>query len=254
MNGTWRAWAVAAVAGIVALGIAAAAVAQMDAIREYETRRRNTDMNDADQIFALAKWCYRNRLTDEALKHAVTAHRLGPEDVRAKYLIYALRGGPAEDQEETGGEAGAGGTETPPPTTAGAVSDERIEAVWEEETPAAMNAFRDVQQQMFQRCGTADCHGGNPQAKFNLITASPGSRQTIVRNFLTIRGYLDREGPEKSALVQMPMKGPDEGHPRKVIRSTNDRFYREAVKWIDQLLTEVEKVWSRSTEGGGAGG
>lgn len=240
----------AACAGLaVGLGLVAAALAQMETMRrQYETRLRNTDMSDADEVLGLAKWCYQNRLTDEAVKLAKTAHQLAPKDVRPKYLIYALAGGPVDvdGDDQDGDEDGDADMAA---TTTGVVSDEKIEALWNEETPKAMNAFREVQEDMIRRCGGADCHGGNPRAKFNLIATSLDSRQTIVRNFMTIQQYLNREEPAESALVQTPMKGPDEGHPRKVIRSKSDRFYRAAVEWIDQLLTDVEKVWERSQQG-----
>jgi hypothetical protein len=233
----------------ILLGATAAAVAQMDAIRrEYDRRAGSTDVTSADQLLDLAKWCYQNELTDEAFKHALAAHKLAPEDLRPKYLIYALKRGPAEAEEpETPTEV------KPPPKalTPPEVTDKQVDALWEEETPAVMNAFREVQAMLLKRCAAATCHGGNAEAKFALAAEGADPRKTAVQNFLAIRKYLDREKPEESALLQKPLGGRDAGHPEKVIRTKSDGLYRKGAAWIDSLLTEIEKKlpWAK-----GAGG
>jgi len=80
---------------VLVLALSAAARGQaMDPVAArqwYENAvKKITDKSTADEIFALAKQCYRNGLTDEAMAHAIEALRKDPNDSRAKYLLFAL--------------------------------------------------------------------------------------------------------------------------------------------------------------------
>ena len=80
---------------VLVLALSAAAQGQaMDPVgarQWYENAvKKITDKSTADEIFALAKQCYRNGLADEAMAHAIEALRKDPNDSRAKYLLFAL--------------------------------------------------------------------------------------------------------------------------------------------------------------------
>lgn len=227
----------------VVASLAVVAVGQIQQLRQqYAQRLRDTDMNNAEEVYQLAVWCYDSKLRDEALKHALRVHELAPDDVRAKYLVYVLKAAPGD------GEA------APKKTTSAAkvpeLSEDEIKAIWNDEGAEQMAAFRTIQKHLVRRCVTPECHStGNPQAKFVLSTTQIKSEKTITENFKAIEKYLNRENPDQSALVRTPFEGPPAGHPSKVIRSQQEPVYRGTVKWVDSLLTETEKMF----RGEGAG-
>jgi len=213
------------------LGLAAVAVAQRDAAaieRQFKMREAKVDKNSADQLYELAKWCFENELPEQAMTHALAAHAKAPEDVRPKYLIYVMTKEVGEEDVETKEPT----IETP------TISDEEVQGVFEREGREAMRGFQEVQGILLQRC--AKCHrGGDEKAKFFLIRQLPRSDKTLAQNFLAIEKYLDREKPEDSRLLQMPLRGKELGHER-VIRSTTDPVFRKIAAWIKSRKPLIE--------------
>jgi len=226
-----------ALLGIVGLlGVAVVAVAQlsMQAVRtQYDKRNAELDRNNPVAIFELAKWAYQNGLKDEALKLAIEANAKAPDDVRPKFLAWAVTAANLT-AEETAGE------ETPAVAT---ISDDEVQAVFKREGAEAMNGFRRVQSALISSCASrTDCHApGNPDAPFTLIHTGTSTDKTLVQNFLAINKYLDREKPDESRLLLKPLTG-ESKHPKK-FPAKNDRLFRSISAWIDTLKTEGEKLW-----------
>jgi len=225
-----------ALLGIVSLlGVAVVAVAQLSlqaARMQYDKRNGELDRNNPDAIFDLAKWAYQNGLKDEALKLAVEANAKAPDDVRPKFLVWAITAADLTG-EETGGEETAA-----IPT----IPDEEVKAVLDHEGAEAMNGFRRVQGALISSCARTGCHTvGNPDAPFTLITTATSTDKTLVQNFLAINKYLDREEPDESRLLLMPLTG-ERKHPKKFSAET-DRLFRSISTWIDTLKTEGERLW-----------
>jgi hypothetical protein len=225
-----------ALLGIVGLlGVAVVAVAQlsMQAARmQYEKRNGELDRNNPAAIYELAKWSYQNGLKDEALKLAIEANAKAPDDVRPKFLVWAVTAADLAG-EETGGE-GIAAVVT--------ISPEEVKAVLDHEGAAIIRRFREVQSMLLGRCGTRACHGGgNPDAPFTLIHTGASTDKTLVRNFLAINKYLDREKPDKSQLLLKPLTG-ERNHPKKFSAKT-DPVFRNISTWIDTLKTEGERLW-----------
>jgi len=230
------------------LGIALIARGQMAsnlaaAQQQYELKLKQIDRNKAGDLYNLAKWCYQNGLSGEALTLALEAHQKDPSDMRPKYLIYALT---APTEGEATGETGGDGGGPKVPT----ISAADVDAIYSEEGEDAMRKFREVQGILISRCGSPRCHGGNNEAsKWALVTRSTADRQTIAENFRSVSKYIDREDPEKSRLLLMAMKGPEAGHPTQAIRGKTDPVYRAVVAWIKGLRTEAQKIWAREKSG-----
>jgi len=216
------------------LGVAVVAVAQlsMQAVRtQYDKRNGELDRNNPAAIFELAKWAYQNGLKDEALKLAIEANAKAPDDVRPKFLAWAVTAANLTG-EETGGEA---------ITPVVPISAKEVKAVLDLEGAEAMNGFRRVQSALISSCARTGCHvAENPDAPFTFIRTGASTDKTLVQNFLAINKYLDREKPDESRLLTVPLAGPP-GHPSKPIRSTNERVYQTIVTWIDSLLTEADR-------------
>lgn len=227
-----------ALLGIVGLfGVAVVAVAELSlqtARMQYERRIRELDRNNTNDIYELAKWCYQNGLKDEALKHAIEANAKAPDDVRPKFLVWAITAADLS-AEETAGE------ETPAVAT---ISEDEIQAVFKWEGTVPMNGFRRVQSALISSCARTGCHSpGNPDAPFSLITTATSSNKTLVQNFLAINKYLDREKPDESRLLLKPLTGEGD-HPKK-FPSPKDPVFKSISTWIDTLKTEGERIWEK---------
>jgi hypothetical protein len=230
-----------ALLGIVGLlGVALAAVAQLGAraaLMQYEQRLAQIDKNDPNALYDLAKWAYQNGLKDEALKLAIEANAKAPDDVRPKFLVWAVTGADKAGEEPTG-------EETP---RVPEISPDEIQAVIKREGAGAMNGFRRVQSALISSCARTGCHiAGNPDAPFTLIHTGTSTDKTLVLNFLTINKYLDREKPDESRLLQMPLTG-ERNHPKK-FSAKKDPLFKSISAWIDTLKTEGERLWDKTTK------
>ncbi|HET6442213.1 MAG TPA: hypothetical protein VFH53_07540 [Phycisphaerae bacterium] len=225
-----------ALLGIVGLlGVAVVAVAQlsMQAARmQYDKRNAELDRNNPDAIFELAKWAYQNDLKDEALKLAIEANAKAPDDVRPKFLVWAVAG-----VNLTGEETAGAVTPAVPPITA-----DEVQAVFKREGAGPMNGFRRVQSALISSCARTGCHiAGNPDAPFTLIHTGTSTDKTLVQNFLTINKYLDREKPDESRLLLKPFTG-ENNHPKK-FSAKKDPLFKSISAWIDTLKTQGEFLW-----------
>ena len=233
---------VIALLGIIGLlGVAVVAVAQlsMQAVRmQYDKRNGELDRNNPDAIFGLAKWAYQNGLKDEALKLAIEANAKAPDDVRPKFLAWAVTGA-----DLAGGETAGEGT----PTVA-TISDDEVQAVFKREGAGPMNGFRRVQGALISSCARTGCHtAGNPDAPFTLVTTATSTDKTLVQNFLAIDKYLNREKPDESRLLLKPLTG-ESNHPKK-FSSPKDPVFKSISTWIDTLKTEGERIWEKKPAG-----
>jgi len=231
--------------GWVALGLVAAItlVAVGSSVDdEYQRRLAQVDTTKADDLVALALWCYQSDLKEQAVAHALQVLALDPGDTRAKYLIYAVQ---AENAAYDNGDDSTDTTSGPKLT----ITQKDADAVYAREGDAQMARFKNqIQGMLLLRCATPACHGGNKDAKYALLKRSLSDRRTLAQNFTTINAYISRENPEESKLLQKPLQGPDGGHPRRAISGTNDPTYRALLEWIKTLKSEGQQIdWNRSS-------
>jgi len=233
-----------------ALGLVGLAVAAMGQARSlaaarawYEAEvKKLSDKSTADDLMVLARECYRRDLKDESMTHAIEAHKKAPDDVRAKYLIFALSGAELKTIEPDTG--------TPPPTTGGTakltITDAEVAAVCGGEGEKVVMNFRQVQSLLARRCAKPECHGGgNPKAKWTLYLKGPANRKSLAQNFRTLYKYMNRDDPKASPLLQKPLKGPEGGHPTQVIRGESDSLFKTIAAYIDTVKTDTEKMWEK---------
>jgi len=206
--------------------------------QQYQQQLEKVDKENAEELYALAKWCYQNGLTSEAMTHALAAHTKAPDDTRPKYLLYALT-------SDTGETSTAPTDDTTPPGTP-TITGKEADALFKDEGAEVMQKFKRIQSMLFARCSSSSCHGSRAAgSKLVLISRSPGARTTMAQNFRTLEPYINREDPPTSRLLQIPMKAAESKHPRAAIRGVADPVYRDLLTWIDSLKTEGEKVWER---------
>ena len=225
------------------LGLAVAATGQagnLAAARAWYDNevKKLTEKSTADQIIALARGCYRKGLKNEAMTHAIEAYKKAPDDLRPKYLIFALSGAKIEIA-----------IETPLPPVGSAevtITDADAEAVYKAEGEQVVRNFRPIQGLMKTRCASPKCHGGgNPKAKWVLALKGPVNRKSVAQNFRTVYKYMNRDKPQESALLQKPLKGAEAGHPAQAIRGTSDPLFTRIAAYIDTVKTDVEKMWEK---------
>ena len=237
-----QAWMIGlGLAGLLGLVIAASAQVSGTAVQQYEQKLKSLDRSKVDDIYALAKWCFQNSMTKEAQDLALEANQKAPDDLRPKYLLYALTGGGGE----TTPVSVADETKLPEAT----ITDAEIAEIYKTEGDAAMNGFRQVQQAMLNACGSLKCHGGgNPASKWVLIRRKVTEKKTLAENFRTVNRYISRgDDWADSTLLQKPLKGPDAGHPQIVFRGgTNDPVYTNFSKWIKPLKTAAQSIWGKA--------
>lgn len=243
-----RQMAVAMLLGALGLlGLAVAAMGQAGspaaARAWYEAEvKKLSDKSTADDLIALARECYRRDLKDESMTHAIEAHKKAPDDLRPKYLIFALSGAELENLEP--------GEEEPTTTTGGAapvaLTDAEVEVVFMEEGEKVVLNFRQIQGLLARRCGSANCHGGgNPNAPWALVLKGPADRKSLAQNFRAVYKYMNRDDPKESPLLQKPLKGPKAGHPAQPIRGETDPTFIGIAAYIDTVKTDAEKMWEK---------
>jgi hypothetical protein len=229
---------VLALTGLLGLGYFAWAESGTNtaAVREYEGRLQKVDHNKIDDLYALAKWCLTNDLRGEAKALALEILEKSPDDLRAKYLLYAIA---------TGGFIG-------PIKPLGAIeregrfSGEEADALFALEGEKQMRDFREVQRTLATGCGAAKCHGGsNDQSKWSLILKNPTAKTTLAENFQTLNRYINRDNVTDSPILQKPMKGKEGGHPGIEMR-LNDPTYLKLVTWMKTLKTKTGIIWDEA--------
>ena len=228
------------------VGLAVAAMGQAGGLAAarawYEAEvKKLSDKSTADDLIALARECYRRDMKDESMTHAIEAHKKAPDDVRPKYLIFALSGAELKTPVESG--------DTEPTFTGEAakltITDAEVEAVYREEGEKIVQNFRQVQSLLARRCTKPDCHGGNPKAKWALFIKGPANRTSLAQNFRTLYKYMNRDDPKASPLIQKPLKGPEGGHPTEVLRGESDPLFKAVAAYIDTVKTDTEKMWEK---------
>ncbi len=225
-----------AVAGLAGAAAIVAAQGGADLDEQYKQRLAKVDPKKAEDLVGLAKWCYQVDLTGQASAHALEALALAPDDVRAKYIVYAAQVEPETIDDKV--------TSTGAKVT---ITQKDADAVYALEGEAQMNRFKNqVQGMLFVRCAMPQCHGGAKEAKYALVRQGPGSRRTIAQNFQAIYPYIDSEKAEDSRLLLKPLKGPEAGHPRRAITGTTDPTYKAILEWIKTLKPEGRKIWDEA--------
>lgn len=235
--------------GLTALaGLAVVATAQVGTSfkQEYDQAIEKLDKNKVDDVYALAKKCFLNGMAVEAMGLAQEARVKAPDDVRLKYLMYALNTAETDTGTETGGEGGGDGGIIKPVVLT--ITDTQADAVFKREGDKQMEQFKAIESMLVLKCGSLKCHGGvSEKAKYGLLRQGLGSRKTMAQNFLAISPHLNRDKDKaaESRLLQVPLTGM-EGRHKVVLRTTTDTVYIKTRDWIASLKTAGEMIFGKS--------
>jgi hypothetical protein len=217
--------------GILGLwGVSVLVMGQVDslatALQQYEAQtKKKVDREKADDLVGWAKWCYQHDLAREAGLIAVEGLQKAPDDLRLKYLAYALAGA-------------GGGTITPPEDTETitkkvTITKEEADKIFQDEGADVMGRFRGVQNQvLIPRCGK--CHGGGNEkakVKWGLIAKSTDERAMLAENFRAVSPYINRDDRMKSDILAYPRSKPENVH-TQVFKADKDNGYDLMLRWI----------------------
>jgi hypothetical protein len=229
--------------GVIGLaGLAVLVMGQVDslatALQQYETQtKKKVDRAKADDLVAWAKWCYQNDKAAEAKEIAIEGLQKAPDDLRLKFLVYALGGG-----------TGGGGTTEPAITESRAksvtITREEADKIFAAEGPDAMARFKIMQNQvLIPRCGK--CHGGGDEkatAKWALILKSNDERGMLAENFAAVNAYVNRDSRMDSKVLLVPSRSPEAVH-TQVFKSATDAGYELMVRWI--MVLKGTQIFSK---------
>jgi len=207
------------------------------ALQQYEAKaNKKVDRNKADDMVAWARWCYQNEKSAEAGAIALEGLQKAPDDLRLKYLAYALSGAATTVTPEEGG--GTGGVIGKSAT----ITREETEKIYKAEGELAMRKFKDiVNNVLIPRCGR--CHGGGndkAKAKWWLVKDSD-ERRMLAENFRTINPYINRDARMDSKLLVVPSRSPENVH-TQVFKGPGDAAYKNLVRWI--MTLEAPKIFA----------
>jgi hypothetical protein len=205
------------------------------ALQQYEAKaNKKVDRNKADDMVAWARWCYQNEKTAEAGAIALEGLQKAPDDLRLKYLAYALSGAATSVVDPT--------VPNPEVIRPATISREEAEKIYKAEGELTMRKFKDIQNNvLIARCGK--CHGGGndkAKAKWWLVKDSD-ERRTLAENFRTINPYINRDARMDSKILVVPSRSPENVH-TQVFKGPADGAYKNLVRWI--LTLEAPKIFA----------
>ena len=212
------------------LGQAAGSVQQ-----EYDAKLKSLDRKNPEAVYQFAKWCFLKGLKSDAMTFAVEANEKAPNDIRTKYLIYALtRSSAAQAGEGQEAVEETGGKPAEP-----SITDKEVKALYDREGADRMAGFQKVQRVLVERCGKLECHGSAQHPKWVLIRRNLDNPRTIAENFLNVTKYVMRRPDQaKSQVLVLPAKG-SEKHPVAFF-GARDTVYQQLLKWIETLKTDSD--------------
>jgi len=206
------------------------------ALQQYEAKaNKKVDRNKADDMVAWARWCYQNEKSAEAGAIALEGLQKAPDDLRLKYLAYAL----------SGAATTGGGTDVPDEgrgvTKSATITKEDTEKIYKAEGELTMRKFKDIQNNvLIPRCGK--CHGGRDEkarAKWWLVKDAD-ERRMLAENFRTINPFINRDARMDSKILVVPSRSPENVH-TQVFKGPADGAYKNLVRWI--LTLEAPKIF-----------
>jgi hypothetical protein len=208
----------------------------------YEYRLANTTQPTGDAHLALAEWCLRYNLADEADRELETARRLGASEVRTALLerrLAATRLRLAQKAAPT------------PNAVVQAAAEQEVPATISRDLPnGALETFtRKVQPVLVNNCTLSKCHGPGGAQAFQLnraILRGESNRRTTMQNLAATLTLIDREHPEASPLLTVPRRTHG-GMTGPVLGVRQEQAFKHLADWV-ALLAPPKSTTPAGTE------
>ena len=195
----------------------------------YERQREQLARPTAESHLALADWCMRYGLAEQAAAEIAESRRLDPRHPRIALLERRL----AVMQTPRGVTAAAG--------TAEAAGEKQVaelrslEAMASKLPAGTVERFaRKVQPLLVNGCTTSGCHQPNGKQEFQLDRAvlhGLSNRRTTLRNLSATLALVDQESPHESSLLTVPATAHG-GKKAPLLGSRQDDHLKVLAEWI----------------------
>ena len=198
----------------------------------YDYRRQHTTQATPDSHLALAEWCLRNDLAEEAQCEIKTARDLGANNARLALLDRRL----AATKERLNRQPAATPSSEAQPSAA---EQSAPSAITPELPDGVLELFtRRVQPILVNNCTVSKCHQPGGPESFQLNRAllrGEANRRSTMQNLSATLALVDRTHPELSQLLTVPrqthggMTGPIFG-PRQ------EQAFKHLADWVAMVV------------------
>ena len=202
-----------------------------DLERGYRLKRQTIQHGNIHDHLRLARWCIHNNLLGHAGTELAEAIAADPEhpliDLLSRQLEAARRPRAAARQSPSTLAANE-----PRPSL------DDLERLAQGLTDEAVETFtRTIQPLLVNHCGSTACHGERSASDFRLQSFPmdrPALRRTTLRNLHAVLGRVDRENPEASPLLNVPLDTHGTAA-TPIFPRQQDRQYQRLAAWVGQL-------------------
>lgn len=195
----------------------------------YQKRREAIDPTKVDEHLNLAEWCMRHALYAQAAKELTDALKTDPTHPKIGLLERRLEL-VARQQPEPG--------ETAKSTARSDATVAELDRLVRGLPGGAMETYTNVVQPLLlHHCGTAACHSPQAKSSLHLVRLPPGrsaNRRTTQRNLLAVLGAIDRDSPDNSPLLTIPIR-PHGTAKGAIFGSRQASQYRTLAAWVHQV-------------------
>lgn len=199
-----------------------------DLIGAYRQLLANTDAGDAGRQLALAQWCLRQNLLQQAADRLLAASLLDPQhpEIAAVEARLRLAMHPSPEAAE--------------PAPSPAAGKAAVARVWESVPSGAVESFTTVVQPLLlNRC--AGCHRPGSGLSFQLLrpdSGRPVPRAFTERNLAAVLAVCDRGSPRESPLLEIPRSA--HGGAKPIASAADAAQWERVAVWIEELSQPAE--------------
>ena len=209
----------------------------------YNRQRQQLTHPTAGAHLALAEWCLRYDLVEQAGRELTDAKSLDARHPRLALLERRL----ALANQELRKPAAAASTARPPLSRA--ASSQARAAASEVQIRVVERFTRKVQPVLVNNCTASGCHqpgGGQPFQLDRALLHGLANRRSTMNNLAAALALVDREQPELSPLLTVPRRTHG-GMVDPVIGPRQEQAYRHLVEWVAMVtLSDLSKAQATS--------
>jgi hypothetical protein len=195
----------------------------------YEQQRGQMVRPSAEPHLALAEWCLRYELLDDAARELETARSLDVHHPRVALLQRRL----AVVQAPRRSAAASGEASKAKESLVDELRD--LEAIAGELPSGTVERFaRRVQPLLVNNCTTSGCHQPGGEQKFQLDRAvlhGLSNRRTTLRNLSAVLALVDRDAPPSSELLSIPTE-PHAGRKPPLLGKLHEEHLTTLAEWV----------------------
>jgi hypothetical protein len=194
----------------------------------YQYRCQHMNGDTVESHLALADWCLRYSLLDEAGKELTAARNLGPDHPRLALLDRRLSA--AKEKP-----AASAHVATPKSAVPAGTSNATSSPMRPDVSNNVVEVFtRKVQPVLVNNCTISKCHEpGGPQA-FQLnraVVRGEANRRTTMQNLAATLALIDREHPEASPLLTVPRQSHG-GMNAAIFGARQESAFKHLADWV----------------------